>query len=102
MRKRKPKPFCLPSDYKALNGYLHTHKKELFDHVIDCLEYGITHITDVTVFAFQNSKYTISISPDDFGQNIDHLYTLFLDNECYELCSKISKTKEEYATKKFS
>lgn len=103
MRKKKPKPFCLPSNYNVLDGYLKSHKKELYNHVIDSLEYAISkNFSDITVFTFDQSKYTISISSEDFKENIDHLYDLFLKCELYELCSRINKIKEQYVSKELS
>jgi hypothetical protein len=100
---RKPKPLCLPSNYIVLNGYLETHKKELFSHIIDSLEYASEkNLKDITVFTFDQSKYTISISSEDFKENVDFLYKMFLDNEQYELCSKINNLKEQYASKELS
>lgn len=103
MRKKKPKPFCLPSDYKTLDGYLKVHKKELYEHVIDSLEYAVSkNFSDMTLFTFDQTKYTVSISSEDFRENIDYLYDIFLQNELYELCSKINKIKEQYASKELS
>jgi hypothetical protein len=93
----------LPSSYIVLNSYLQTHKKELFSHIIESLEYASTkNISDITIFTFDQSKYTISVSSEDFKENIDCLYQMFLENEQYELCSKINNLKEKYASKELS
>ena len=83
-----------------MDGYLKFHKKELYEHIIDSLEYAISKdVTDITLFTFDQSKYTISLSSEDFKENIDFLYYLFLKNEHYEMCSKINKINEQYASK---
>lgn len=100
MSKLKPKPFCLPSDYTVLDGYIKSHKKELYHHTIKCLKYGIENKTEnVSVFTFDKSKYSISISCEDYEDNIKYFYDMFLSNEWYELCSEITKIKKQHETK---
>ena len=100
-RIKKPIPFCLPSNYNVLNGYLATHKTELYRHVLDSLLYGVhTDAPSTLVFTFDSSSYTIAIPREDYKENIEYLFETFITDERYEFCTKINKIKNKYGSKK--
>lgn len=95
-KNKKLEKFFLPKEDSTLDQYIQTHKTEMQNHVINCIEYALREKLDsVEVFRFQDSPYTVNIQQDDFADNIKFIFESFLDNEKYEDCPRLKKLLEQ-------
>ena len=98
--RKKLEKFCLPSNDIILDQYIQTHKTEIQNHVLGCLEYAIKKDMDsVEVFQFHESPYTVNIPRDDFEENIQLIFDSFMNDEIYEHCMKPKMLIELLANK---
>jgi len=85
-------PMSLPSGNDELCKYIANNKVKLMEAVISSVEYAIkNNIHMAEVFTFDNNEFLITISRAHFKQNIEKIYNLYIQNEYYELCPRVSK-----------
>ena len=77
--RRKLEKFFLPKEDSTLNQYIQTHKTEIQNHILDCIEYALKNeLESVEVFRFQDSPYTVNIPQDDFEDNVEFIFENFM------------------------
>ena len=94
--KKKLPPFSLPCEYNALESYIESHKIELMERVLDCIEHAKRHkMKKVEVFKFDSSNYIVTLNEDDFLENLENIYEVYLNKEYYEYCNRVNKLLEK-------
>jgi hypothetical protein len=85
-------PLVLPSDNTLLENYVTKNKMLLMDKVISSIEYAVNnnlHIAEV--FKFDKSDYVITVSRQQFKQNVERIYNFYVENEIYERCKRVAQ-----------
>lgn len=64
--------------------------------VLSSIDFAIKNgLQFVEVFHFKNSNFVITISKNNFKENLDHIYDCSLELENYEMCSKVIKLQNQ-------
>jgi hypothetical protein len=88
------KPFVLPSNFAELESYVKLNKKGLTETVISSIQFALEKNLPVAeIFNFKNSDFVVTVSRDEFRDNIDHIYNFYLKEEMYELCKRVKKVE---------
>jgi hypothetical protein len=96
-RKPKIKVYELPKNSDALEKFILKNKKNMLDHVLSCLEYAYKKNLDfVEVFKFKNTTFIVTVQKEEYVENINHLYSEYINLELYEECKKILEFKNKY------
>ena len=81
--------YVLPSTDEELKTFVNVHKIDMMERVLYSIEYAIQNkLPIVELFQFKNSKFVITISEQEFEQNLDNIYKYYMENEIYELCPR--------------
>ena len=96
MAKKKEKKslsfLVLPSNNIELEEYSSKNKIKLMEHVINTIHYAIEeNLPSVEVFQFKNSDFVITISENEYMNNINNIMNYYIKNEKYEYCSKVTQ-----------
>jgi hypothetical protein len=93
-KKAKVKPSVLPSDFQELDTYIFRNRQQLMEQVVSAIEFALEkNLPVVEVFGFKNSDFVVALSRNEFRDNINHIYTSYIQNEWYELCPRIKKVE---------
>jgi len=86
------KPLKLPKKDEELKKFILNNKLSLLEHVLNSVEYSVSKDLDVVeVFSFSQTDFIVTLSRENFKENIEALYNVFLKLEKYELCGRIKK-----------
>jgi len=82
----------LPSSDGELKSYVHENKLKMMDSVVNSIQHSVENdLTVIEVFKFKNSDFVITLDKNNFLSNMEQIYSYCMENEYYELCSKIKK-----------
>jgi hypothetical protein len=89
-------PYVLPSDNNELQAYILKYKTDMTEQVISSIEFALKHsLPVVEIFQFKGSKFVVTVSPQEFDQNLENIYKYYLETEKYELCSRVFTLQEK-------
>ncbi len=92
MKKSKYTPMVLPSNDERLELYIKTHRLVLFENIIDSISHCVeNNLSVVEIFKFENSDFVVTLESKNFPCNIEQIYEYCIENEHFEICSKIKK-----------
>jgi hypothetical protein len=87
-------PMILPSDNEIMKAYIQKNKIQLTEKTLSSIEYAVNNkLPFVEIFGFKNSDFIIAVSENDYLENVNNIYSFYLETENYELCSRIVKLK---------
>lgn len=87
--------YILPSANEELETFIINNKLDMMEQVVSSIEYAVNNkLQMVEVFQFKDSKFVITISEKEFESNLDGIYSFYMEDEVYELCSRVSKLQE--------
>lgn len=94
--RKKLEKFFLPNEDISLDQYIQTHKTEIQNHILNCIEYAVSKgLESVEIFKFQDSPYSVNIPQSDYEENVKFIFKTFVDNEKFEYCPRIKKLLEK-------
>jgi hypothetical protein len=86
------KSLKLPSEDSELKKFLSKNKLSLMEQVLNSIEYAIENeIESVEIFSFKDSDFIVSLHRDKFLENIENIYKFYVNEEKYELCSRVKR-----------
>jgi hypothetical protein len=90
----------LPCDFDVMDGYISTHKTELYVNILQRIKHAVRYnMKSIDVLSFKDSDYIITVKQPDFYDNICHIYDQLLSNEKYEHCDEALKLKQKIEQK---
>lgn len=93
--KHKLNSIILPVENDLLEEYILENKRQLMLHVVSAIEVGIKkNLEFIEVFKFEDTNFIVTISKQDYNENLNFLYEQFINLEFYEDCDRIIKVKE--------
>jgi hypothetical protein len=87
--------YVLPSINEELRFFIIKNKINMMEHVISAIELATKNVTPIAeIFQFKGSQFVITISEQEFSQNVDNIHNFFMENEIYELCPRVIKLQK--------
>ena len=84
-----PPLYVIPSNNKELQFFSKKFKFNMMEQVVDTISFPIEHdLSFIEVFQFKNSDFVITLSEKDYLNNLDNIYSHYIETEAYELLSK--------------
>lgn len=88
------KKFILPVGDSELREFITQKKVDMMKQTVDSIEFALNHdLPMVELFQFLDSEFVITLSDKDFLSNLEHIYSYYLSQEMYELCSQVIDLK---------
>ena len=85
-----PPLYVLPSENKELQFFSQQFKVDMMEQVVKAIEFAVEHhLPFIEVFQFKNSDFVITLSERDYLNNLDNIYSYFLEKEIYEYCPRV-------------
>jgi hypothetical protein len=98
---KKISKFELPSDNDKLEDFIKKNKNKMVLHSIKMLEYAVrTNLEFVEIFRFKNSNFIVTISKEEYKENVEFIFEQLLKDENYEFCDFTIKLKDKIYEKK--
>ena len=98
-----PPSYVIPSDNKELQFFSQKFKFDMMEQVVGTIAFAVEHnLPLVEVFQFKNSDFVITLSEKDYLNNLDNIYSYYIEKEAYEYCPrviKLQKTLQEKSVK---
>jgi hypothetical protein len=92
--------YVLPSDNDELCDFIKKYRTEMSEQIISAIDYAIkNNLPMVEVFQFKNSDFVITLSKPQFREHLDHIFSYYMDNEKYELCTRVTRLQSELTNK---
>lgn len=87
--------YILPSNNDEMKLFIEKFKVDMMINVISSIKYAVDNkLSVVEVFQFKNSPFVVTISDQEFVQNIEHISKFCRDNEIFELYPKIDQLSQ--------
>jgi hypothetical protein len=88
--------YVLPADNPSLRLFIDEFRVDMSEQIISSIDYAIKNkLPMVEVFQFKNSEFVITLSKENFKEHLDHIFNYYMDSENYELCSRVTKVRNE-------
>jgi hypothetical protein len=85
-------PYVLPSGFDEMDSFIEKNKDVMTEQVVSSIEYALEkHIDIIEVFTFKDSNFVITLSYENFNQNLNNVYSYYIRAEKYEYCTRIKK-----------
>lgn len=82
--------YVLPSNNTEMETFINNNKIDIMEHIVSSIDSAVKNKSDtIVIFEFYNSPYIVTISNDDFKDNLSNILNYYKKNELYELCSRI-------------
>jgi hypothetical protein len=90
-----PPSYVIPSDNKELQFFSQKFKFDMMEQVVGTIAFAVEHnLSLVEVFQFKNSDFVITLSEKDYLNNLDNIYSYYIEKEAYEYCPRIVKLQK--------
>ena len=77
-----------------MDAYLGKNKSILTERIVSVIEFGMDHKLDmVEAFQFKNTNFVVTISKENFLENLDNIYAYYIETERYENCLKVKQLR---------
>ena len=84
--------YVLPSSDVELKKFAQSYKMDMMEQIVSSIQYAIDHdLPFIEVFQFKNSDYVITLSEKDYLTNLEHIFSVYIEKEAYELCARVAK-----------
>lgn len=88
--------YVLPSSNSDLLTFIEKFRLDMSEQVVSSIDYAIrNNLPMVEVFQFKNSGFVVTISKPNFKEHLDHIFDYYMAGECYELCSRVNRVRDE-------
>ena len=89
-------PYLLPSDFEEMDIFIKNNKTLMTEQVVSSIEYAVENkLPIIEVFKFKKSDFVITLSYDNFKNNLENFYNYYISIEKYELCARIKKLEDK-------
>lgn len=89
---RKLHQFHLPVEYHTMDGYIKSHKTEIQEHILKCIDFANRRQLDkVDILNFDGSSYVITLHKESYIDNAKYIFDDFMASERYENCEFAKK-----------
>ena len=90
-----PTLYVIPSDNRELQFFAKKFKFDMMEQVVNMIAFAIEHdLPIIEVFQFKNSDFVITLSEKDYLNNLDNIYSKYLEKEAYEYCPRIVRLQK--------
>jgi hypothetical protein len=91
--------YILPSPNDEMRKFVTKFKVDMMEHVVSSIKFAVENkLPIVEVFQFKDSPFVVTINEREFMPNLSHIRQYYMDNEMYELCSRVEKLCETLKT----
>ena len=92
----KHKLYTLPSNFNEMNKFIEVNKIQLMEHIVASIEYAIDKkLSFVEIFSFKNSDFVVTLPTNQFKENLDNVYSYYIEKEQYELCIRVKSVESK-------
>ena len=90
------KLYTLPSNFNEMNKFIETNKIQMMEHIVSSIEYAIDkNLNIVEIFSFKNSDFVVTLPKNQFKENLENVYSYYIENEKYELCIRVKSVENK-------
>ena len=91
--------YILPSPNDEMRKFVSKFKVDMMEHVVSSIKFAVDNkLPIVEVFQFKDSPFVVTINDREFMPNLSHIKQYYMENEMYELCTRVEKLCETLKT----
>ena len=82
--------YILPSPNAEMRKFVSKFKVDMMEHVVSSIKFAVENkLPIVEVFQFKDSPFVVTINDKEFEPNLSHIRKYYMENEMYELCTRV-------------
>lgn len=90
------KLYTLPSNFNEMNKFIEVNKIQMMEHIVSSIEYAIDKkLSFVEIFSFKNSDFVVTLPKTQFKENLENVYSYYIEKEQYELCVRVKSVENK-------
>lgn len=85
----------LPSENSEMENFLENNKDLVYLYITNKIKESVINGEDCAeIFGFKGTEYCVLIHKETFPTILEKYFNYFMENEIYEGCAEVNKTKE--------